>query len=192
MDGVARFITQHRGATVVRISKGEIRARIRDLPITFSEERISAHGGLELVRRFFELRGFRATVRACLQGQGHDGDYGFMSILLCVMGLLIVGGSRVTHLAFLGVDLVFLRFCGLRRLPSDRTVVGWLKAFTDPGLEALCTLIRDLVYDQIERLRLSRLTLDLDGSVLRTGAKVEGAARGFKSNPGRHIPGIRT
>ncbi len=95
------------------------------------------------------------------------------------MGLLIVGGGRVTHLAFLGVDPIFLRFCGLRRLPSDRTVVAWLKAFTDPGLEALCTLIRDGVYDQIERLRLSRLTLDLDGSVLRTGTKVEGAARGF-------------
>ena len=113
--------------------------------------------------------------------QGHDrgGDYGFVRILLCVMGLIIVGGARVTHLAFLGTDPVFLRFCGLHRLPSDRTVVAWLKAFTDPALESLCTLIRDLVYEQIEQLRLSRLTLDLDGSVLRTGAKVEGAARGF-------------
>ncbi len=110
---------------------------------------------------------------------GRGGDYGFVGMLLAVMGLLIVGGARVTHLVFLGVDPVFLRFCGLHRLPADRTVVAWLKTFTTPSLEALCDLIRDLVYEQIERLGLRRVTLDLDGSVLRTGSHVEGAARGF-------------
>ena len=74
---------------------------------------------------------------------------------------------------------MFLRFCGLHRLPADRTVVAWLKAFTPPALEALCDLIRDLVYEQIEWLGLRRVTLDLDGSVLRTGSHVQGAARGF-------------
>jgi len=46
-------------------------------------------------------------------------------------------------------------------------------------LEKLSELIRDLVYDQVERCRLPRLTIDLDGTVLRTGAKVDGAERGF-------------
>ncbi len=98
---------------------------------------------------------------------------------MALMGMLIVGGARVTHLAFIGVDPIFLRFCELHRVPSDRTVVTWLKAFTPPTLEALSDLIRDLVYEQIERLRLRRLTIDVDGSVLRTGSKVGGAARGF-------------
>ncbi len=163
----------------MRISKSQIHARTRDLPITFSEERISSHGGLELVRRFFELIDFRVRVRDGMRGLGRGGDYGFTRILLAVIGLLIVGGARVTHLAFLGIDPVFLRFCGLQRLPSDRTVVAWLKAFTPPALEALCEIIRDLVYEQIEWLGLRRLTLDLDGTVLRTGSQVEGAARGF-------------
>jgi len=163
----------------VRISKSEIRARVHDLPITFSEERISAHGGLELVRRFLVTLDFRRRVHEAMKGHAGKGDYGFVSILLAVMGLMIVGGARITHLMFLGVDPVFLRWCALHRLPSDRTVVAWLKAFTDPALEALCDLIRELVYEQIERLRLGRVTLDLDGSVLRTGARVEGAARGF-------------
>lgn len=108
-----------------------------------------------------------------------DGDYGFTRMLLALVGLLIVGGVRVTHLAFLGMDPVFLRFSGLHRLPTDRTVVAWLKAFTPPALEALCEIIRDLVYEQIEGLGLRRITLDLDGSVLRTGSHVEGSARGF-------------
>ena len=163
----------------MRISKSQIHARTRNLPITFSEERISSHGGLELIRRFFELIDFRVRVRDGMRGLGRGGDYGFTGILLAVIGLLIVGGARVTHLAFLGIDPVFLRFCGLHRLPSDRTVVAWLKAFTPPALEALCEIIRDLVYEQIEWLGLNRLTLDLDGTVLRTGSQVEGAARGF-------------
>ena len=163
----------------MRIPKREIQARPQDIPITFSEERISAHGGLELVRHFLELIAFRSRVRETLRGLGREGDYGSVRMLLAVMGLLIVGAARVTHLTFLGIDPVFLRFCGLHRLPSDRTVVAWLKAFGPPALEALGQLIRDLVYEQIEWLRLARLTLDLDGSVLRTGSHVEGAARGF-------------
>jgi len=163
----------------VRISKSAIRARTRDLPITFSEERISSHGGLEIVRHFFHLIDLRARVRDRLRGVLADGDYGNVRMLLSLIGLLIVGGARVTHLAFLGSDPVFLRFCGLHRLPSDRTVVAWLKAFTPPALEALSEVIRDLVYEQIEWLDLKRVTLDLDGTVLRTGSHVEGTARGF-------------
>ena len=163
----------------MRISKNQIRARTRDLPITFSAERISSHGGLELVRRFFDLIDLRSRVRDGMRGLGRDGDYGFTRTLLAVIGLLIVGGTRVSHLAFLGMDPVFLRFCGLHRLPADRTVVAWLKAFTPMALEALSEIIRDLVYEQIEWLGLRRVTLDLDGSVLRTGSHVGGAARGF-------------
>jgi len=163
----------------VRITKSEICARTRDIPITFSQEKISAHGGLEFVRRFLGAIGFHGRVQRAVRGQGRAGDYGFHRLLLSLIGLIVVGGRRVTHLAFLGVDPVFLRFCGLHRLPADRTVVAWLKAFTPPALEALCDLIRDLVYEQIERLQLRRITLDLDGTVLRTGSHVEGAARGF-------------
>jgi hypothetical protein len=114
-----------------------------------------------------------------MKGLGREGDYGFVRTLLAIMGLLIVGGARVTHLMFLGIDPVFLRFCGLHRLPADRTVVAWLKGFTSPAIEALSNLIRELVYEQIAGLGLARVTLDLDGSVLRTGSHVQGAARGF-------------
>jgi hypothetical protein len=131
------------------------------------------------VRRFFEFIDLRSRVRDRLHGVVPDGDYGFTRMLMVLIGLLIVGGARVTHLAFLGSDPIFLRFCGLHRLPADRTVVSWLKAFTPPALEALCEIIRDLVYEQIEWLGLRRVTLDLDGSVLRTGSHVEGTARGF-------------
>lgn len=164
----------------MRLSRSSIRARVkRDLPITFSDERISAHGGLELLRRYLAAIGLPGRLRALFRDTALDGDFGAVRMAMLVIGLLVIGGLRVTHLAFVGTDPILLRFAGLHLVPADRTVVRWLKAFTPLLLERLCDLIRDLVYEQIERCRLARLTIDLDGTVLRTGAKVDGAERGF-------------
>lgn len=145
----------------------------------FSDEKISAHGSLELFRRFLVAIGLPGRLRALFRDTPLDGDYGAVRMVMPLLGPLVIGGLRVSHLAFVGVDPILLRLAGLHCAPSDRTVVTWLKAFTPPALERLCDLIRDLVYDQVELSRLPRLTIDLDGTVLRTGAKVDGAERGF-------------
>ncbi len=164
----------------MRLSRHRIRARVKnDLPIVFSDEKISAHGGLELLRRFLVASDLQGRVRTAFRDTPLDGDYGAVRMVMLLVGLLVVGGLRVTHLAFIGTDPILLRFAGLHLTPSDRTVVAWLKAFNPLMLEKLSELIRELVYDQVERCRLTRLTIDLDGTVLRTGAKVDGAERGF-------------
>lgn len=164
----------------MRLRKGSIRARVKgDLPIAFSDEKISARGGLEIFRRFLVAIDLPARLRALFRDTPLDADYGAVRLMMVVVGLLVIGGLRLTHLAFVGTDPILLRFAGLHRMPSDRTVADWLKRFTPSTLERLADLLRDLVYEQIERCRLSRLTIDLDGTVLRTGAKVDGAERGF-------------
>ena len=164
----------------MRLRKRDLRAPVKgDLDITFSEERISAHGGLEIFRRYLRALEVPRRLREVLAPHGLHGDYGVVGIAFSILALILIGGWRVTHLAFVGADPIVLRFAGLRRLPADRTVVRWLKRFSSQALLSLETLIRDLVHDQIERARLSSLTIDLDGTVLRTGAKVEGTARGF-------------
>ena len=67
---------------------------------------------------------------------------------------------------------MLLRFCGLRRLPSRPTIVNWLKQFTAERLEGLSELNGALVYEQIERLGLSRVTVDMDGTVVQAGNQV--------------------
>jgi hypothetical protein len=162
------------------LRKDELRARVkRDLAIEFSGEQISAHAGLAIFGRYLRLLGLPRRLREALSAHGMETDYGIVGMVFAVLALIVIGGYRVSQLAFLGSDPLVLRFCGLRRLPSDRTLVRWLKRFSDTALLALQTLIRDLVHDQIARLKLGWITLDLDGTVLRTGAKVEGAARGF-------------
>jgi hypothetical protein len=67
----------------------------------------------------------------------------------------------------------------MARMSTDRTVVHWLKQFTQEALQAVITLNSELLYEQIERLGLSRLTIDVDGTVICISGKVAWAFRGF-------------
>jgi hypothetical protein len=142
------------------------RAIKRELPIQFGHEQLTSYGGLELVRRYFQLIGLNARIRRAL-GKYAGGDYGCGHLVLLVIGLLVVGARRLQHLRYLANDSLFARFCGLSRIPSDRTVVNWLMQFTQTSLRALMRLNSELLYEQIAKLGLRRLTIDLDGTVIR-------------------------
>ena len=151
----------------------------RDFSIQFGREQLSSYGGLELLRRFFALLDLKARARRVLAAQQLGGDYGASHLVLLVIGLLVVGARRLSHLRYVANDPLFARLCGLSRIPTDRTVVNWLKQFTQTSLRALMRLNSELLYEQIEHLKLPRLTIDLDGTVICAGAKVAWAARGF-------------
>jgi hypothetical protein len=164
----------------VRLRKGSIRGRVKgDLPIVFTREKLSAYGGLELFRRFVDRSGFADQLREVFSIRGFDSDYGSFRITLALIGMLLLGGTRLRHLQVLERDPLFLRFTRLQRLPSDRTVSRGLKEMTHPLRDRMSDLLRDLAYDTAHEAGLSRVTLDLDGTVLRTGLEAEGAERGF-------------
>jgi hypothetical protein len=80
-------------------------------------------------------------------------------------------------------DPRFARLCGLARIPTDRTVVNWLKQFTQASLRALVRINSELRFDQIRQLQLRRLTIDIDGPVIRTGGQVAWALHGCNPPP---------
>ncbi|MGB7946429.1 MAG: IS1380 family transposase [Candidatus Binatia bacterium] len=65
------------------------------------------------------------------------------------------------------------------RLPRERSVSRWLKRFTHKSLMALVEINSQIVSEAIEKQSLARLTIDIDGSVITTGATVGWAYRGF-------------
>jgi hypothetical protein len=159
------------------LSRSEIRAQVKsDLAITFSDERITAHGGLELLRRYFVAIDLAGQLRRAL---GDAGDYGAVRLVLSVIGLLLAGGRRLSHLAVLARDPLLLRLAGLTRMPSDRTVARWMAGAAQTVVEAVASVVRDVAHDAIAALQLARLTLDLDGTVLRVCGAAEGAERGY-------------
>src|SRR5207249_10290177 len=96
-----------------------------------------------------------------------------------VLALLYGGAGRLEHLRYVAGDPLIARFCGLARIPTARTVGNWLRQFTTATLAPLVQLNHELVTDAIARLQLPRLTIAVDGTVVRTGAAGAGAFRVF-------------
>lgn len=157
-------------ASLRRLVKGK-------LHVEFVRQDLTSYSGLELLRRYVRQLDLPRRLRAACATTG--GDYGGSRLALLIVALFFVGARRLEHLRYLGDDPLIARFCGLARLPGLRTVGNWLRQFTQATLAPLVQLNHDLVTDAIARLRLPRLTVDVDGTVVRTGATVAWAFRGY-------------
>lgn len=149
------------------------------LKIEFAPQDISAFGGLELMRRYLALIELGRRVRTVFTRYGVGGDYRTIDMILVILVLILVGGRRLDHLNYVCDDPLVKRFCGLMRLPRERSVARWLKRFTHKSLKALVEINSQIVSEAIDKQSLARLTIDIDGSVITTGASVAWAFRGF-------------
>ena len=167
----------------MRLRKADLKGRINgELTLRYEAGGLTSYAGLELVGRFFrrlDLQGLLGRVVRALPLS----DYDSVRLSLLLLTMLIAGARRVRHVAYLGGDPLVQRLCGLRRLPTYHTLGRWLRGFDKGGVKALVEVNERLVVEVLERRGLRRLTLDVDGSVVSTGLRVEGARRGF--NPHR-------
>jgi hypothetical protein len=167
----------------VRLSRADLRRRINgDLTLRFEASGLTSFAGLELIGRFFRRLNFKSGLRR-VQGALPASDFGSVPMVLLVLVMLITGARRVRHVGYVEGDPLVKRVCGLGRMPTQHTLGRWLRAFDDRGVKALHGVNERLVGEIINGSGLRRLTLDVDGSVVSTGLKVEGARRGF--NPHR-------
>ena len=162
----------------MRLSVASLRRMVkRPLHVEFVHEQLTSYSGLELLWRYLRQCDLPSRLRAACGST--RGDYGGGRLALLVLALLYTGARRLEHLRYLASDPLIARFCGLARIPTARTVANWLRQFTTATLTPLVQLNSDLVTDAIARLQLPRLTIDVDGTVVRTGASVAWAFRGF-------------
>jgi hypothetical protein len=162
----------------MRLSVASLRRLVkRKLHVEFVEQELTSYSGLEVLRRY--LRQLNLPQRLGMACGAMGGDYGGGRLALLVLALFYVGARRLEHLRYVASDPLLARFCGLARIPTARTVGNWLRQFTQATLAPLVQLNHALVFDAIKRLALPRLTLDIDGTVVRTGATVGWAFRGF-------------
>ena len=167
----------------MRLSRADLRRRINgNLSLRYEASGLTSFAGLELIARFLRAFDFKAHLRR-IQAALPASDFGSVPMVLLVLVMLITGARRVRHVGYVDGDPLVERICGLGRMPTQHTLGRWLRAFDDRGVTALHGVNERLVGEIIDRSDLRRLTLDVDGSVVSTGLKVEGARRGF--NPHR-------
>lgn len=172
----------------VRYSKAELRQRVNGcLSIRGECQGLTSFAGLELFRQYCVKLDLRALIRQYAGKALPRSDYGAIAMVMLILLLLISGGRRVRHVAYLQSDPLVSRCCGLQRLPSDRTLNRWLAGFDEAGVSGLSEVNGSLALSVINEARLRRLTLDVDGTVISTGQQVVGSRRGFNPHH-RKVP----
>jgi hypothetical protein len=172
----------------VRRSRTDLRARVNgDLQLEFADVALTSYAGLELFGQYLRATGFNATVRAACAGTAGWGDFGAVAMVRLLIGLLVVGGRRLRHLAFVQDDPLFHRFCEVQVVPTARTVSRWLQGFTMTTVAALQAINTAVIARVLATLGVRTWTIDVDGVVVSTGLQVERAFRGFNPHH-RKVP----
>jgi hypothetical protein len=164
-----------------------LRARVNgDLQLEFTDVGLTSYAGLELFGRYLRATEFNAVVRRACAACGW-GDFGAVAMVRVVIGLLIVGGRRLRHLAFVQDDPLVKRFCEVQILPTARTVSRWLQGFTMTTVACLQAINTAVIARVLGTLGVRTWTIDVDGVVVSTGRQVERAFRGFNPHH-RKVP----
>ena len=154
-----------------------------ELRVEFTGSGLTSFAGLELFIRYLRGIGFNSLIRDHLSGMMSRSDFGMVAMVRLLVGLVIVGGWRLRHVAHVAGDPLIHRLCGLAHLPSARTVSRWLTRFSEASIERLRCMNAEIVARVLRRLPLRTLTVDVDGTVVSTGLQAERAFRGY--NPHR-------
>ena len=121
----------------------------------------------------------RERLRACFRRWSSGRAYGPAGIVLGLILHLVLGFRQLRDSRYYRDDPMVHRVLGVRRLPDVATVSRILAAADGDSVAELQDLCRQLVVDRLAALGQRRVTLDFDGSVIRTGRWAEGTAVGY-------------
>jgi hypothetical protein len=172
----------------MRLGKRSSQVRVNhDLKIEFAQQKLTSYSGLELLDRFLRGLDLDGRLRQAFAKQAISGDYALPSMIRLLLGLLWVGGRRLSHVDYVRNDPLVCRLARLHFLPHERTLSRWLKQFTHRSVRVLAEVNAQLVSETLRKLGCRRVTLDVDGSVVSTGFQVAWAQRGFNPHH-RKVP----
>lgn len=172
----------------VRRRRTDLRARVNgDLQLEFADVALTSYAGLELFGHYLRATGFNRVVRNAFARTPGWGDFGAVAMVRLLIGLLVVGGRRLRHLAFVQDDPLFKRFCMVQIVPTARSVSRWLQGFTMTTVGCLQQINTTVIARVLATLGVRTWTIDVDGVVVSTGLQVERAFRGFNPHH-RKVP----
>jgi hypothetical protein len=135
-----------------------------------------------LLQALFKKLKLRDRLQECFEHRTDRLIVGFRSITLIMIVHLMLGFRRLRDIERYRDDPVVLRTLGLKRMPNVSTVCRTLCRMDRGSVENVRLLSREYVLSRLEAQKLSRVTLDFDGSVISTGRYAEGTAVGYNNH----------
>lgn len=169
----------------MKLSRKQVRRKAsRHLPeLRFRGHQLTSFAGLILFQALFTRLNLRERLRACFRHIKVDHVYDHATVVLGLVIHLLLGFRELRDIKYYKEDPVVRRTWSLKRLPDASTISRVLASIDTRSVEMFRTLVRDLVLTRLGSLTLRRVTLDFDGSVIRTSRWAEGTAMGF--NPSK-------
>ena len=140
---------------------------------------MSSFAGLVVFEALFRRLSWTKRVEGCCGHLRLACSYSATLIVEWLVLHLVLGYRRLGDINLYRDDPMVLRALGVQRLPDVSVVSRALHAMDTAVVERLRGLVRELVLDRLVEARVTRVTLDFDGSVLSTRRRAEGTAVGF-------------
>jgi hypothetical protein len=164
----------------VKSSKTAIHRKTHGLPaLKFEDQKLTSYAGLVLFQSLFAKLGLKEQLTRCFRHLTVSPIFGHGVVTMLLIVHLLLGHRRLQDMRYYQDDPLVCRLLGVSRLPDVATVSRTLAGMDGHSVERLRHVNRQLVLARLEALRLSRVTLDFDGSVIATGRFAEGSAVGF-------------
>jgi len=147
--------------------------------ISFTDQRLTAHGGMIVWSHFLHQKRFRHQLRQVLP---HDptspNAYDPTDVALGYVGGILCGADKLSRVAWLQSDPAMAQVLGIEAVASQSTLSRFFGVFSQKACQTLSRLHREAVY----RLPSERAgyTLDLDSwALLHEDGHQEGVAVGY-------------
>jgi len=140
---------------------------------------LTSFAGLVIFQQFFAAIGLKTRLAACFRHQRAGEVFARATLFLQLVLHLLLGYRRLQECRHYRDDPLVRRVLGLKRLPDVSTISRMLKQAAVGSVENLRGLLKEMIFQRLASLGLTRITLDFDGSVQSTGRFAEGTAVGF-------------
>lgn len=177
MQRNSTFSPQREAHQTVRLNL-DTKDRPSSIRISFTDQRLTAYGGMIVWSHFLHQKRFRHQLRQVLP---HDptspNAYDPTDVALGYVGGILSGADKLSRVAWLQNDPAVAEVLGVEAVASQSTFSRFFRVFTQPACQALSGLHREAVY----RLPSERAgyTLDLDSwALLHEDGHQEGVAVG--------------
>ena len=166
----------------MKLSRKQVQRKARAIPrIRFEDQQLTSFAGLVIFQQLSCRLQLRDRLRRCFRHLKIKPAYDYAILMLGLITHLLLGYRQLRDLRYYCDDPVVKRLLGLAKLPDVSALSRMLSNLDEKVLDRLRELLRELVLQRLVGLQLRRLTLDFDGSVLRTARFAEGTAVGFNT-----------
>ncbi len=175
-------------------TKCSTKIEINKVRIGFTEKKMTAYGGFSLLALFFERINLRGILQEAIPiRENSPNGMGIYSKVLSYILLIYAGGSRFSHLLYLGWQEVLTDLFAVGRLPLASTTLTRLfkKIRKLKEVEEMSEGLWGYLKGLIPWTELKDDWLTFDSTVLERYGKQEGVKRGYnpkKKGRGSHSP----